>query len=162
MQNIMVQKQCGLSWCKAYNVLVNGGIVAREGWNGKGLFVIMRPKMEIEISLTPTASNIIKSVGISDSALALALTTCNNAAKEINEETEGGSIPYILHYQLDSHFLIKTTQGIFNIWVPSISDLQADDWCVLEVELQRHRDNKPERGQIISDYVNLTDTLSPQ
>lgn len=30
------------------------------------------------------------------------------------------------------HFVIKNTQNSFNTWVPSISDLMAEDWMILD------------------------------
>lgn len=60
--------------------LKQGKIIARRGWNGKGMYVAL-------------------------------------AGKEINDIVT-----------IEPFLVIKNTKGTFNTWVPSISDLLADDW----------------------------------
>lgn len=59
-----------------------GAIIARNGWNGKGMYVALASR---------------------------------GKGKEVDVIIE----PF---------FIIKNTHNTFNTWVPSISDLLADDW----------------------------------
>jgi hypothetical protein len=76
--------------------LKNGNRIAREGWNGKGMYIYMVP--------------------------ANAYPATTPAAKE---EFGDSLVPY------EAYFAIRNVKGTINTWVPSISDLLADDWEVV-------------------------------
>lgn len=33
---------------------------------------------------------------------------------------------------IEAHILMKNAQGTFSIWMPSIMDIFAEDWCILD------------------------------
>lgn len=68
------------SW--SLSLLKQGRIVARKGWNGKGMYIALASK------------------------------------------GRGKDVDVII----EPFFIIKNTHDTFNTWVPSISDLLAEDW----------------------------------
>lgn len=79
----------------AITVLKRGVSVAREGWNGKGMWVHLMER---------------------------------NSVAYTDPETDQLNSVYVL----EPFFVIKNVQGSLNTWVPSISDLLAEDWEVAE------------------------------
>ena len=96
--NISVMK-----FSEVLNLLEQGSCLTREGWNGKGLFVYKQVPCTIE----------------------------NDKIKLLSSMPENAKL--ILGAKGDDlHFVnqmnIVNQQGIINSWVPSSSDLYADDW----------------------------------
>lgn len=81
--------------------LKNGARVAREGWNGKGMYLWLLPKSEV------------KREWVKDPHLL--------AAFGDKDTLECG---YCIR--------MKNAQGTIDTWHPSIPDLFAEDWCVVE------------------------------
>ena len=81
-----------LSWVKA------GARIAREGWNGKGMFVYYVP--------------------------ATAYLAQTGVAREYFGER--ALVPYA------AYLALKGTKDEVSTWVPSINDVLAEDWVVLE------------------------------
>ena len=95
-----------MDFSKALIELKKGEKLAREGWNGKGLYV----------TLVPGLKDIKPSVRMQE-------------AHDIKRDELITIEPY---------FQIKNAQGTFNTWVPSVSDLLANDWEVLTRSTPRH------------------------
>lgn len=82
----------------ALAALKDGHRVARNGWNGKGMFAYMVPPASYPVQ--------------------------TGAAKA--HFGEGSLVPY------NAYFALKGVDETVNTWVPSVSDLLAEDWQVLE------------------------------
>lgn len=84
------------NFSKALDLLKEGKRVAREGWNGKGLFVYMVAGGDYKVQM--------------------------DSVKHLADENN------CLHYE--PYLAIKNVKGTINTWVPSISDLMAEDWVL--------------------------------
>jgi len=113
----------GLSFGLAIEAAKLGKRIAREGWNGKGMFVFQRPADELEIGFI---INVVKSIpesvkdyyqSIVDSGVNEETTT-----KLLTTKVKFGS--YLCMYAADS--------SIVNGWLASQTDMLATDWCILD------------------------------
>ena len=87
-----------MNFGKTLEALKSGSKVAREGWNGKGLFVFLVAGSTFTVNRPPL-------LGI---------------------YPEGTVISY------NPHLDIKNVDGSISTWVPSINDVLAEDWQVVE------------------------------
>ncbi len=83
---------CGL----AIDACKLGSKIARDGWNGKNMFVYYVPALKLK-TVTPVAK------------------------KEFGVEVE-----------YNAYLVLKTVSGTVSTWVPSINDVLATDWCIVE------------------------------
>ena len=93
----------------ALKELKNGNKVAREGWNGKGMFVVKQIPCKLEGLLINRIQSLPES------------------AKKLLFQQEG--VP-VLEYT--NQMLIINSSGRADSWVPSSSDVFAEDWMVVE------------------------------
>lgn len=75
--------------------------ISREGWNGKGLFVVYQ---EGYPDGNPCDKQTAKAWGIKEGDL----------------------------FKCEPYFQINTTNGSHAMWVPSVRDILAEDWEVVE------------------------------
>lgn len=110
----------GLTFGETIEALKIGKRVAREGWNGKGMFLFMRPPDE----LTPSF--------IADKVKSLPNSVKQWAEEWANEET---------HYASGDEIKIKFTEyicmkasdnTIVNGWLASQTDMLSEDWIILD------------------------------
>lgn len=94
---------------QAIEALKEGKRVAREGWNGKGMFVFQQVPSEISEEIVPKMQSLPQKVK-------------DEFAKR------GGSIRY--KNQLAMVYPDNTIYG----WVASPSDVLENDWCILDEE----------------------------
>ena len=87
-----------MNFGQALENIKDGKRVAREGWNGRGMFVFLVPGSVFKVNRPPL-------LGI---------------------YPEGTEINYRPHID------IKNVDGSIATWVPSITDLMADDWVLAE------------------------------
>lgn len=92
----------------AIEVLKQGGAIRRSGWNGKGLFVIKQVPAHIESDIIPKMQSLPQS------------------AKDIIMSRENKVIDYT------NQMLIINPDGRADSWVPSVSDVFAEDWEIVE------------------------------
>lgn len=92
----------------AIEVLKQGGTVRRSGWNGKGLMVFKQVPAHIESDIIP------KMQSLSQSAKDLILRS-------------KGFIDYT-----SQCLIYNENNGHADSWVPSISDVFAEDWEIVE------------------------------
>ena len=86
-----------------------GKLIAREGWNGKGMFVFMRPGDEIPMNVIPTIKSLPDSVK-------------NYFSKQLLESP----------VKFTPYLCMKAADGsIVNGWLASQTDMLCDDWCIL-------------------------------
>lgn len=91
-----------------------GKKIYREGWNGKDQYVINFANCELSIYDEDTGSEECYPMDDKDDGY----TTTIFEATKIND------------CKILDFLLIKTQQGFITSWVPSISDIQAEDWSV--------------------------------
>ena len=87
-----------MTFGEALKLLKEGYKIAREGWNGKGMFLFLVPGSTFKVNRPPL-------MGI---------------------YPEGTEIEYYAHIDM------KTAQGYVVPWVPSQSDILAEDWFIVE------------------------------
>ncbi|WP_294267750.1 DUF2829 domain-containing protein [uncultured Chryseobacterium sp.] len=104
---------------QAIEAVKNGKMAAREGWNGKGMFIFERPADELQIdfvidkvkSLPQSVKNFFKA----------------KEDKEMPSErglTKVKFMPYLCMYAADG--------SIVNGWLASQTDILAEDWQILD------------------------------
>ena len=96
---------------KAIEALKSGLAVRRKGWNGKSMFVVKQIPSHIEGCIIPTMQSLPQS------------------AKNILMSRDGAHIDYT------NQMLIINLDGRAEYWVPSSSDVFAEDWEVIVTEL---------------------------
>ncbi len=91
----------GMSFGIALELLKKGCRVAREGWSGKGMFVVFQK-------------------GYPDGI------PCNKQTAEAWGMDEGDL------FKCNPYLQIRQVDGSHSMWVPSIGDVLAEDWVVVE------------------------------
>lgn len=84
-----------------------GKLVARKGWNGKGMFIVKQIPATIGVDIIPRMTSLPQSV--------------KNVLSNRNQ-----AISY------ESQMLIVNTEGRADSWVPSSSDCFAEDWEIVQ------------------------------
>lgn len=92
----------------AIDLLKSGVAVRRKGWNGKGLFVVKQIPSHIEGDIIPKMQSLPQ------------------IAKDILMSRENPHIDYT------NQMLIINPNGRADSWVPSSSDVFAEDWEVVD------------------------------
>ena len=87
--------------------LKTGKAIRRSGWNGKGLFVVKQVPAHITGDIIPNMQSLPQS------------------AKDILMKRENPHIDYT------NQMLIINPDGRADSWVPSVSDVFAEDWEVV-------------------------------
>ena len=100
-----------LNFGEVIEILKQGGLVRRKGWNGKGLFVIKQVPAHIESDVIPRMQSLPQS------------------AKDRILKGKG-----FVDYTSQCLIYSENT-GRADSWVPSVSDIFAEDW-----EVVRNRD----------------------
>ena len=95
---------------KAIIALKQGKAIQREGWNGKGMFVVKQIPASINADIIPKMQSLPQS------------------AKDILMSRENPHIDYT------NQMLIVNPDGRADSWVPSSSDVFAEDWCIIGEE----------------------------
>lgn len=105
-KNIDVIEQ--LSFGTVINALNVGFLAYRKNWNGKGLFVFK------QVRTTIAKKEIIEN-----------MLSLNDLSKQLVLGANG-----IINY-CNQCLIYNTNTGEANSWVPSISDIFAEDWCIV-------------------------------
>ena len=95
-----------MNFGKAIEALKEGKLVARDGWNGKGMFVMKQIPAEIGLDIIPRMQSVQQS------------------AKDILIN-RGTTLKY------ENQMLIIKLDGTADSWVASSSDIFAEDWTIL-------------------------------
>ncbi len=109
--DVAYRKLGEMDFGKAIEALKAGLAVRRKGWNGKGLFVVKQIPSHIEGGIIPKMQSLPQS------------------AKNILLSRDGAHIDYI------NQMLIINLDGRADSWIPSSSDVFAEDWEVVVTEL---------------------------
>lgn len=95
----------------AIRLLKEGRLVARAGWNGKGMFIFMRPSDRI------TEESVLK---------------IKSLPRNFKEWVESHPSEYGV-IDFGSYLCMKAADGsIVNGWLASQTDMLADDWCEVD------------------------------
>ncbi len=86
--------------------LKQGKLAQREGWNGKGMFVMKQIPAEIGLDIIPKMQSVQQS------------------AKDILIN-RGTTLKY------ENQMLIIKEDGTADSWIPSSSDIFAEDWIII-------------------------------
>lgn len=92
----------------AIEVLKQGGAIRRKGWNGKGMFVIKQVPAHIDSNIIPRMQSLPQS------------------AKDLIMKGKG-----FIDYTSQCLIYNENT-GRADSWVPSISDVFAEDWEIVQ------------------------------
>ena len=104
-----------LTFGHAIEALKQGKRVAREGWNGKGMFVFMQVPSDINEGIVPNMQSLPQSVK-------------DEFVRRFDEKRQ---VPLTeIHYrnQLAMVYPDNTIYG----WLASPSDVLEEDWCILD------------------------------
>lgn len=104
------RKLVGMDFGKVIEALKSGLAVRRKGWNGKGMFVVKQIPSHIEGGIIHTMQSLPQS------------------AKDILLSRKNAHIDYT------NQMLIINSDGRADSWVPSSSDVFAEDWEVVGTE----------------------------
>ena len=91
----------------AIEALKEGKLVARDRWNGKGMFVMKQIPAEIGLDIIPRMQSVQQS------------------AKDVLIN-RGTTLKY------ENQMLIIKLDGTADSWVPSSSDVFAEDWVIFD------------------------------
>lgn len=102
-------KRDGMTFGEAIACAKAGKLIARNGWNGKGMFVFLRPADTIESDMISK----IKSLP--------------NAVKFHYQDRRDRGLQFSV--QFGEYFCMRDAQGhIVNGWLASQTDMLANDW----------------------------------
>lgn len=96
-----------MSFGDAIEILKQGGAIRRSGWNGKGLMVFKQIPAHIESDIIPKMQSLPQS------------------AKDLILKGKG------FIYYISQCLIYNENTGRADSWVPSISDIFADDWEII-------------------------------
>lgn len=84
-----------------------GKMVTRQGWNGKGMYIFMRPADNLKVDFIPSVKSLPQSV------------------KDHLSQVDADSI------QFTAYLCMKAADGtIVNGWLASQTDILAEDWTI--------------------------------
>lgn len=112
-----------MNFGQAIEALKTGKMVQRSGWNGKGMFVFMRPADELHIDM------VIDKVKSLPQSLKdyYKQDVLNEDGERIYPSDENDKVKFT------AYLCLKAADGtIVNGWLPSQSDMLAEDWTILD------------------------------
>lgn len=108
-----------MNFGQAIEQLKAGNLVAREGWNGKNMFIFMRPADEIGIS---AVIDVVKS---------LPQSVKDHFKKE--DAKRDGSEQGLTKIKFTAYLCMKAADGsIVNGWLASQTDMLSEDWNIVD------------------------------
>lgn len=103
-----------MNFGQAIEAVKNGKLAARKGWNGKGMFIFMRPKCELDAD---TVVNKVQSLP--------------ELVKKWVAENYGDSPSDKIKFS--EYLCMKAADGtIVNGWLASQTDMLSEDWTILD------------------------------
>jgi hypothetical protein len=113
--------ESNLTFGQALEAVKQGKLISREGWNGKGMFIFMRPADEIAV---PVVVNQVKSLP--------------KAVKDYFYNNSNPSVPLLEQTEtvkFTAYLCMKAADNsIVNGWLASQTDMLSSDWGILESE----------------------------
>ena len=113
-----------LSFGEALELAKQGKMVQREGWNGKGMFIFMRPADELHVDMV-----IDKVKSLPDSVKEyFKQDVMSNSGERIYPADEDDKVKFT------AYLCLKAADGtIVNGWLASQTDMLANDWVEISV-----------------------------
>lgn len=111
-----------MNYGQALEQVKQGKLAARKGWNGKGMFIFMRPADELHIDMLIDK---VKSLpqSVKDYFLKDVLDDSGNRIYPAAEEDK---------VKFTAYLCMKAADGtIVNGWLASQTDMLASDWDIL-------------------------------
>lgn len=90
---------------EAVELLKEGNLLIRDGWNGKNMFVFRQVPSEINVEIVPKMTSLPEKVKL--------------------EFVKRG-----LNLKYTNQFAIVKPDNTIDSWVPSVSDTLAEDWLI--------------------------------
>ena len=112
-----------LNYGTALEAAKQGKRIARQGWNGKGMFVFMRPADELHIDMVIDK---VKSLpqSVKDYYLRDVLDDDGNRISPADENDK---------VKFTAYLCMKAADGtIVNGWLASQTDMLSEDWLILD------------------------------
>jgi hypothetical protein len=106
------RKTSGLTFGLAIEALRKGHCVARQGWNGKGMFICKQVPSEIKSDIVPKMQSLPQS------------------AKDMFQAGFDDDQIDAIYYQ--NQMIIVKESNVIDSWVASSSDTFAEDWYIVE------------------------------
>ncbi|MFZ1389449.1 MAG: DUF2829 domain-containing protein [Thiolinea sp.] len=119
-----MENQNSVQYCnfgQAIEALKAGKRVAREGWNGKNLFIFMQIPSEIGYDIIPKMQSLPQSVKDE-----FQRRFEDESSLDPNAVAARGGITY------QNQMAIVYPNNSIHGWCPSSSDALANDWCILD------------------------------
>lgn len=108
---------------EALLAMQKGQMVARSGWNGKGMFIFMRPADELQVGfIIDNVKSLPQSVKDFFAKMVDSAANEETAQNMRTKKVKFGA--YICMYAADG--------SIVNGWLANQTDMLATDWCVLD------------------------------
>ena len=112
-----------LNFGQALEALKSGKRVYRSGWNGKGVFIFLRPADELNIAF------------VVDKVKSLPQSVKDYYAQDIQDEN-GNRIEILEEsdvVKFTAYICMKDADGtIVNGWLASQTDILSEDWIILD------------------------------
>ncbi|MBK5721326.1 DUF2829 domain-containing protein [Dysgonomonas sp. Marseille-P4677] len=103
---------------QALESIKHGFLVTRKGWNGKGMFIFMRPADEIRVDIVV---NSVKSLPYA----------VKEYFKQDIGDTPANDIPATDVVKFTAYLCMKAADGtIVNGWLASQTDMLSEDWML--------------------------------
>ena len=107
-RNYITEKVSGLTFGEAIEAAKEGKKIARAGWNGKGMFVVFMPGLQLPAYNTADTARKVN----------------DRTAKWIGEDQPLDCQPYFAMYNAQKQWIPG--------WAATQSDMLDEDWCVVE------------------------------
>lgn len=109
-----------LTFGQALEAVKQGKLISREGWNGKGMFIFMRPEDELPITFVREGIKFIP-----------------QSVKDYFKTYGEGETHYAsgdeIKVKFTAYLCIKAADNsIINGWRPTQPDMLSNDWIVLD------------------------------
>ena len=115
------RKTSGLTFGLAIEAMKKGKLVAREGWNGKGMFIFIRPSDELPIEM------------IVEKVKSLPESVKHFFKEKYNGDYIKSSDSEPFTAKFGAYICMKTPNDeIVNGWLASQTDILAEDWMIIE------------------------------
>lgn len=112
----------GMTFGMALEVLKKGLLVSRKGWNGKGMFLFMRPADELHIEFVVHK---VKTLPQSVRDYYRKDTQVNEGCEQPYDESDV--------VKFTAYICMKAADGsIVNGWLASQTDMLSEDWVIFE------------------------------
>lgn len=111
-----------LNFGAAIEAAKEGKLIARKGWNGKGMFVFQRPEDELPLKMVVQQ---VKS--LPQSVKDFFKGNCVDGQGHSFSIEEGKPVKFT------AYLCMKAADNtIVNGWLASQTDMLAEDWCILD------------------------------